>query len=272
MGENTQPTALETALREARRGLAVVGGLSLFLNLLVLVSPLYMFQVFDRVLPSGHIETLVALTVAAAFALLVFGMLEVIRRQALVRIGAWLDRTLAGPVLAASVGEALVGRAIGGQPLRDLAQLRGFISSESVFPIFDAPWTLVFIAVIWLLHPWLGALALVSSVLLFALALGNELVMRGAAEAGGRALDGRPATRRDGGAQRRGRARHGHAAGPAAGMASGQRPRARAPCPGGRPRRGLSSASPSSCGCSSRSGSSASAPVWCWAASSPAAA
>ena len=178
MGENTQPSALETAFRETKRGLIVVAALSLFLNLLVLVSPLYMLQIFDRVLSSGHIETLLALTVVASFALLVFGMLEVIRRQALLRIGAWLDRTLAEPVLAASVGEALAGRAIGGQPLRDLAQLRGFIGGESVFPIFDAPWTLVFIVVIWLLHPWLGALALVSSAFLLGVAIANELTMR----------------------------------------------------------------------------------------------
>lgn len=178
MGEHKQPTALEGALREVRRGLAVVAALSLFLNLLVLVSPLYMFQVFDRVLPSGHVETLVALTVVAGFALLVFGMLEVIRHQALVRISTWLDRRLSEPVLAASVGEALAGRLIGAQPLRDLAQLRAFLSSESVFPVLDAPWTLVFIAVIWLLHPWLGMLALLGAVLLFALALGSEMVMR----------------------------------------------------------------------------------------------
>ena len=76
-------TALADALREAARGLAVAGALSLFLNLLVLVSPLYMFQVFDRVLASGHVETLVALTVIAGFALLVLGLLEVIRRRAL---------------------------------------------------------------------------------------------------------------------------------------------------------------------------------------------
>jgi ATP-binding cassette subfamily C protein/ATP-binding cassette subfamily C exporter for protease/lipase/ATP-binding cassette subfamily C protein EexD len=178
MGEQTQPTALEATLREARRGLAVVAALSLFLNLLVLVSPLYMFQVFDRVLPSGHVETLVALSVVAGFALLVFGLLEAIRHQALVRISTWLDRRLAEPVLEASVGEALAGRAIGAQALRDLAQLRAFISSEGVFPILDAPWTLAFIAVIWLLHPWLGVLALLGTVLLFALALGSEIVMR----------------------------------------------------------------------------------------------
>ena len=164
----------------AKRGaaLGVVAALSLFLNLLVLVSPLYMFQVFDRVLPSGHVETLVALTVLAGFALLVFGLLETIRHQALVRIGTWLDRRLSEPVLAASLGAALTGRATGAEPLRDLARLRAFISSESVLPILDAPWTLVFIVVIWLLHPWLGVLALLGAVVLFALALGSEIVMR----------------------------------------------------------------------------------------------
>jgi PrtD family type I secretion system ABC transporter len=178
MGEHKQPTALEAALREVGRGLAVVAALSLFLNLLVLVSPLYMFQVFDRVLPSGHVETLVALTVAAGFALLVFGLLEVIRHQALVRMSTWLDRRLSEPVLTASLGEAVAERPVGAQPLRDLAQLRAFLSSESVFPVLDAPWTLVFIAVIWMLHPWLGVLAFLAAVLLLALALASELVMR----------------------------------------------------------------------------------------------
>ena len=155
-GEQARPTALDTALREARHGLGVVAALSLFLNLLVLVSPLYMFQVFDRVLSSGHVETLVALTVLAGFALLVFGLLETIRHQTLVRIGTWLDRRLSEPVLAACLGAALSGRALGAEPLRDLARLRAFISSDSVLPVLDAPWTLVFILVIWLLHPWLG--------------------------------------------------------------------------------------------------------------------
>ena len=179
MSHHEQRTAPEILLPEAMGGLAVVGGLSLFLNLLVLVSPLYMFQVFDRVLPSGHVETLVALTLAAGFALLVLGLLEAIRSLALVRIGAWADRELASPVLAASLAETLTGRAIGAQPLRDLAQLRGFIGSDAVVPILDAPWTLVFVAVIWLLHPWLGMLALASAVLLLGLALANELAMRG---------------------------------------------------------------------------------------------
>jgi PrtD family type I secretion system ABC transporter len=178
MVEVQQPTPLDDALREARRGLLVVAALSLFLNLLALTSPLYMFQLFDRVLASGRIETLVALTLIAAFALLCLGALEVIRSHTLARISSWLDRVLARAVLKASVQETLAGRAIGGQGMSDLAQLRGFINSPAVFPIFDAPWTPVFVAVIWLVHPWLGMLALISAALLFGLALANELVTR----------------------------------------------------------------------------------------------
>jgi PrtD family type I secretion system ABC transporter len=178
MKEDQRPTPLELALREVAQGLAVVGGLSLFLNLLVLVSPLYMFQVFDRVLASGHVETLLMLTLGAGLALLVLGALEVIRGQALVRISTWLDRTLFEPVLAASLGEALAGRTLGAQPLHDLTQLRAFVSSGAALPALDAPWTPAFVAVIWLLHPWLGVLALLGAVLLFALALCNELVTR----------------------------------------------------------------------------------------------
>ncbi|HEX5077664.1 MAG TPA: type I secretion system permease/ATPase, partial [Geminicoccaceae bacterium] len=178
MVEGEQPTPLDDALRQARRGLLVVAGLSLFLNLLALTSPLYMFQVFDRVLASGRVETLVALTAVAAFALLCLGALEVIRARALGRISTWLDRALARTVLTASLGEALAGRPIGGQAMADLAQLRGFINSQAVFSILDAPWTPVFVAVIWLLHPWLGVLALLSALLLFTLALANELLTR----------------------------------------------------------------------------------------------
>jgi PrtD family type I secretion system ABC transporter len=178
MVEGQQPTPLDHALGEARRGLLVVAALSLFLNLLALASPLYMFQVFDRVLASGRVETLVALTAIAAFALLCLGALEVIRSRALGRISTWLDRALARAVLTASVGETLAGRPIGGQAMSDLAQLRGFINSQGIFPIFDAPWTPLFVAVIWLLHPWLGMLALLSAALLFALALANELLTR----------------------------------------------------------------------------------------------
>ena len=178
MAEKKQATPLKQASNQVYQGLVVVGGLSLFLNVLTLASPLYMFQVFDRVLVSGRVETLLALSGIAAFALLCLGGLEVIRARALARISTWLDRALSRSVLQASVGDTLAGRPIAAQGMSDLVQFRGFINSQGIFPIMDAPWTPVFVAVIWLLHPWLGMLAVISAVVLFSLALTNELVTR----------------------------------------------------------------------------------------------
>jgi ABC-type protease/lipase transport system fused ATPase/permease subunit len=178
MAEQGRPTQLKQAWSQVYNGLVLVGVVSFFLNVLALTSPLYMFQVFDRVLASGRVETLVALSGIATFALLCLGGLEVIRTRTLARISSWLDRALSRSVLQASLGDTLAGRAVGAHGMSDLAQLRGFINSQGIFPIMDAPWTPVFVAVIWLLHPWLGILAVISAVVLFSFALTNELVTR----------------------------------------------------------------------------------------------
>jgi ATP-binding cassette, subfamily C, type I secretion system permease/ATPase len=178
MAEKGQSTPLKHASSQVCQGLVVVGGLSLCLNVLTLAPALYMFQVYDRVLVSGRVETLVALSAIAACALLCLGALEIIRARALARISTWLDRGLSRSVLQASVGDTLAGLPIGAQGMNDRVQFRGFINSQGIFPIMDAPWTPVFVAVIWLLHPWLGMLALISAVVLFSLALANELVTR----------------------------------------------------------------------------------------------
>jgi PrtD family type I secretion system ABC transporter len=171
-------TLLGEALARAGYGLIFVGGMSLFLNLLVLVQPLFMFQVFDRVLGSGRVPTLVALVVVAGFALLVLGVLDAIRNQALVRISVWLERALGPAAITASLQETLRGRSIGAQALRDLTTIRGFINSPAILPIFDAPWTPIFIVIVWLVHSWLGMLALGAAGLLFALAVLTELTTR----------------------------------------------------------------------------------------------
>src|SRR3546814_2073895 len=129
---------------------------SLAINLLVLTSPLYMFQVFDRVLSSGHLDTLAWLTVLAGAAYLTYGLLESVRGRILARAATWLDRRLGEPLVAAGVRAGLAGEPTGSQPLRDLAQLRGFLAGPAMGPLLDAPWAPVFLAVLWFMHPWLG--------------------------------------------------------------------------------------------------------------------
>lgn len=171
-------TALRAAFREARSGFLSVAVFSFFLNLLMLVSPIYMMQVFDRVLSSGRIETLIMLTVIAAFAVLVLGILDTVRKRVLARIATWLDQRLSAELISASVTGQLRGLSLGSEPLRDLGSVRSFINGQGVFPLFDAPWVPIFLLVIWAMNPLLGILAVVAAIILFMLAIANEVTTR----------------------------------------------------------------------------------------------
>lgn len=176
--EPPQQTPLARSLKTARQAFVWVGIFSFFLNVLMLVTPIYMMQVFDRVLSSGRTETLLLLTMIAGIALVALGALEALRTHLLNRIGAWIDGQLSTQLLGSSLASRLHGVSLGAQPLRDLAQIRQFVGSNAINPLFDSPWVPIFVAVIWLLHWWLGALALAAAVMLFLLALANDLATR----------------------------------------------------------------------------------------------
>jgi PrtD family type I secretion system ABC transporter len=169
---------LRATIAEGRTGFLAVAVFSFFLNLLMLVSPIYMMQVFDRVLSSGSTDTLIYLTLIALVAIAVLGALETLRNKVMSRVSLWMEQRLSGSLIATAVSGTLQGLNLGAQPLRDLAQVRAFIASPGLYALFDAPWVPLFVAVIWLMHPWLGMLALGSAVALFGLALANELVTR----------------------------------------------------------------------------------------------
>jgi PrtD family type I secretion system ABC transporter len=164
-------------LRQCRTGVLILVAFGFAINLLYLVAPLYMLQVFDRVLASQQIETLLLLTLIAGFALLIMGLLEMVRSRIQTRMGNWLDRTLSGDLIRASISAALHGIAANAQAVRDLGTLRGFISG-GLRAVLDVPWSPLFVAALWLLHPWLGWFAAASAVLLLLLAVANELVAR----------------------------------------------------------------------------------------------
>ena len=146
-------------------------------NLLLLVSSIYMLQVFDRVLSSGSLDTLLWLTVAAVFAIAIYGVLELARRRLLSRTGAWFDTQLAGPVIRRSVDARLSGvRSEAG--LADVQEMKIFLGGDAILAFLDAPWTPIFILVIWLLHPALGWLAIAGAILLFVVAIVNDRLTR----------------------------------------------------------------------------------------------
>jgi len=171
---------LDQAWGACRATLWRLGLFSFGINLLVLAPSIYMLQIYDRVLTSGRVETLIWMTVLLAGALLLFGALDALRSVVLVRMSTWIGQQLAPVYLAWSVRSRLMGDMAGAQPLRDLAQVQSFLSSPALTVLFDAPWTPVFILLIWILHPWLGALALGAALLLLALGVLNEVVTRAA--------------------------------------------------------------------------------------------
>ena len=157
--------ALECALGVLKR----VGFFSMFINLLTLTSSIYMMQVYDRVLASRSGPTLLYLTLFAGACLATLAALEVVRSRLLVRLGARFDAQLSGLVFMRTL---TAGRS--GQSLRDLDQLRNFLTGSHILSLLDAPWMPIYIGLVYLLHPMLGHVALAGGVLLFLLALWNE--------------------------------------------------------------------------------------------------
>ena len=155
----------------------MTGVISLFVNLLMLTAPLYMLQIYDRVLASGSVPTLVALTVLAGALLVFLGLLELMRSRILVRVGNGLDAKLGGRVLSALLDRSLrISAGARGQALRDLDSLRQFLTGPGPFALFDAPWAPMFLAVLFLFHPLMGLVALCGGVVLFTIAVLTEVL------------------------------------------------------------------------------------------------
>lgn len=161
-----------------RRAFWAVGAFSLALNLLMLTQPLYMTSVYDRVLSSRSTETLLMLTIVALGALALVGLLEAIRQVVLTRLGARLEAEWGGPVLGASLKLAQRG-APDVQALRDLSQVRQFLSSPLVGAFFDAPIAPIYLALVFLIHPNLGWLTVGAAILLIGISVLNQQLAKG---------------------------------------------------------------------------------------------
>lgn len=167
------------ALAACRRGFVSVGAFSAVINLLMLAPALYMLQVYDRVLASGNHMTLAMLTLMVLGLYAFMGLLEWVRSLVLIRLGAQIDQQLGARIYDATFDASLrVGRGSSAQPLNDLTSLRQFATGNALFALFDAPWFPLYLAVLFLFHPWLGWLALGGAVLLLALTWANQWLTR----------------------------------------------------------------------------------------------
>jgi ATP-binding cassette subfamily C protein/ATP-binding cassette subfamily C exporter for protease/lipase/ATP-binding cassette subfamily C protein EexD len=169
---------LEQAVADCRSYFWVVFLFSIVTNLLMLAFPIYMLQVYDRVLTTSHADTLLMLTVIVGGALLIMACIDGLRTAMTLRIGGWLVDRLGPVYLASGVRARLMGRAASSSLLTDLTEVRNFISTQGLTFFCDSPWVPVFVVIIWLIHPYLGALAAVTAVLLLIISIVNEAATR----------------------------------------------------------------------------------------------
>ncbi|BCG80471.1 type I secretion system permease/ATPase [Mesorhizobium sp. 113-3-3] len=169
-------TTLAAVLGSFRRAFAGIALMSGVVNILALTGSFFMLQVYDRVIPGRSVPTLVGLAVFAGTLFVFQGVLELIRSRLLVRIGMGLDTRLSGQVYAALMRLPLRTKLAGDglQSLRDLDQVRSFMSSAGPTALFDLPWMPLYLGICFLFHFWIGMTALAGAIVLFSLTLFAE--------------------------------------------------------------------------------------------------
>ena len=171
---------ISSALLASRAAFASTALFSCLVNILMLTGPLFMLQVYDRVLTSGSVPTLVALITIVIALYAYYGFLEYLRARILVRIGRRVEEKLRDRVFDSMAEHALRRtQGIGGQPVNDLATIRQFLSGQGPFAFLDMPWVPVYLLVIFLMHWVLGVASVIAAIVIFVLALWSEKATRG---------------------------------------------------------------------------------------------
>ncbi len=172
-------TEVGQTLMASRRAFVGVGIFTAFINILMLTGPLYMLQVYDRVLASSSMSTLVTVSVLMGVMYLFMGFLEHVRSRVLVRIGDKFEKDLGKRTFSIWMKQGLFGKA--GQrhrPLQDVSTLRQFLSGPAPSTFFDMPWAPLYIGVMFLFHWSLGVIGIIGAVIIFIIAWTNEVTTR----------------------------------------------------------------------------------------------
>lgn len=180
IGSGSTGGLMVDAMRQSRGALVGVALVSALINVLYLTGSFFMLEVYDRVIPSQSVPTLVGLATLVAMLYAFLGLFDFIRSRVLVRIGLALDERLAGsafdmlvrlPLVAGQGAEAV-------QPMRSVDQIRGFLSGMGPSAFFDLPWMPFYLAICFLIHPWIGWTATIGAVLLIGVAVLTEVLAR----------------------------------------------------------------------------------------------
>lgn len=166
---------LKQTIMRAKKSFIFVGLFSFFINLLQLTSPLYMLQLYDRVMVSRSESTLWLLTLLVIVLFATMALLEMVRSRVLVRVGNKIDNLLSDRIFESifKLANKIPGKA-SSMPLNDLTQIRQFMTGNGLFAFFDTPWMPIYIFVLFLFHPYFGFFAIFSGLVLGIFAILNE--------------------------------------------------------------------------------------------------
>lgn len=168
----------DKAIRRLRRTFLIAALFSAAVNILMLTGPIFMLQVYDRVLSSGSIATLQGLFVMVVIAFAFLGLYDFLRTRVMSRAAHRLDQAVGSHAFEMWVRSGIAGSEARRRPLNDLSVVRGFLSSPAMLGIFDLPWVPFYLVVVFLIHPWLGFLGLAGLFVVTALALANQFLTK----------------------------------------------------------------------------------------------
>ena len=173
--EKKKSSELKEAILKSKKAFLIAGLFSLFINILMLVPPLYMLQLYDRVLASRSEDTLIMLTAIVVFLFIVMALLEIARSRLLIKVGNKLDSILSPRIFETifELAQKHPGKA-SSMPLSDLTQVRQFLTGNGLFAFFDAPWLFIYIGVLFLFHPVFGYFAIFAVLVLMVFTVVNE--------------------------------------------------------------------------------------------------
>ncbi|MBA4165244.1 MAG: type I secretion system permease/ATPase [Erythrobacter sp.] len=183
--QEAAPSELRAALSRSKSALVTVAWLSALINVLLLGGPIYMLLIYDSVLPSGSFATLFGLLIMVTMVYVFQALFDLLRLRILADVGVALDARMTGRVQRAVSELALRGNRGGDDgigPLRDLDAVRGFLSSPGPCALIDLPWMVLFLALLTLLHVWLGVTALAGALVLAGLTIINDRMTRAPSE------------------------------------------------------------------------------------------
>jgi ATP-binding cassette subfamily C protein len=170
---------IKEIIKKAQPILLVIFGFSCVVNLFMLISPLYSLQVLDRVLSSQSLETLLSLSLLMLVMYIALMMLQTAKSFALIKLGEWLDKEVSPMIFKVSIRETVTNSSASSisNNLRDFQVIKSFLTGQAINSFLDAPWSIIYIIVLFWIHPWMGWLSIIGIILILISALVNTLAI-----------------------------------------------------------------------------------------------